>query len=85
MIVSENEKKIGMTLGRHVIRDQKEIDNIIIYKKDHDGAFRIERTFKFPFPTACIQFYFDINDDNYLKFFCKETVFRFNYLQEFDD
>ena len=85
MIVSDTEKKIGMTLGRHVIRDQKEIDSIIIYKKDHDGLFRIERSFSFPFPNACIQFYFDNSDDNYLKFFSKEQVFRFNYLQEFDD
>ena len=85
MIVSDNEKKIGMTLGRHVIRDQKEIENILIYKKDHDGVFRIERNFKFPFPNACIQFCFDNNSDNYLTFFSKEQVFRFNYLQEFED
>lgn len=74
-----------MTLGRHMIRDQKEIENILIYKKDHDGVFRIETNFKFPFPNACIQFCFDKRDDNYLTFFSKEQVFRFNYTKAYED
>lgn len=84
MIVSNDEKKIGMTLGRKLIKDAKVIDSIIIYNKDHDGDYKPEIQFKVPFPKACIQFYFDQEYKNFLIFFSKESVFRFNYLQDME-
>ena len=42
LIVSDSEKKIGMTLGKRLIRDQKEIEDIVIYKKDPDGKYTID-------------------------------------------
>lgn len=83
IIVSEDEKKVGMTLGRYEIKDAKTIDKIVIYKKDHTGEYALEKKFAFPFPTACIQFCFDRRNTNFLTFFSQESVFRFDYTQPF--
>lgn len=72
LTVSEDEKKVGVTLGKRLIKDGKEIDKLLIYKKDHDGVFQVEQLFKFPFPDACIQFLFDCKNTDELIFFSKE-------------
>ena len=83
MSVSPDQAKIGVILGRVLIKDQKEITEIVIYKKNEQNRFQIEKQCKFDqFSDACIHFSFAASDSNQLLFFTKSEVFRFDYTRE---
>lgn len=73
-----------MTLGRKLIRDERKIEKIVIYKKDHNGEYKLDKLLDFPFQKACPNFCFDIDPakGNFLTFFSKKEVFRFDYTQK---
>ena len=56
MAVSPDEQKIGICVGRQLIKDQQEITEIVIYQKNSQGKFEIEKLRDFEFKDACIQF-----------------------------
>lgn len=84
MAVSEDQSKIGIVLGRIMIKDEQEITEIVIYKKVNK-KFETEKLRDFEFSDACIQFSFKYDDNNLLIFFTKTEVFEFDYLNESKD
>lgn len=56
MAVSPDEQKIGVTLGKCLIKDHQEITDIVIFMKNQDGKFELEKQRKFEFRDACITF-----------------------------
>ena len=63
-----------------MIKDQQEITEIVIYKKNEQDRFQIEKQCQFDqFSDACIQFSFAASDSNQLLFFTAREVFRFDY------
>lgn len=55
--VSHDDKKIGVTLGRRLIKDGFEITEVVIYSKnDVTGKFEIVKLRDFEFTDACYEF-----------------------------
>ena len=82
LTVSSDEDKIGVCLGKHLIKDHSEITEIVIYKKNDSGKFELEKIRDFDFLETCIQFTFYKNNSNELLFFTKDEIFKFNYADE---
>ena len=82
MGVSKNQEKIGVVLGRFLIKDKKEICQLAIYKRNRKGVFFLEKAIPWKFEEACIQFIFKSTKDDELLFFDKKRVFSFNYKTE---
>lgn len=59
MTVSPNERKIGVVVGKQLIKDEIEIQELIIYNKDQNDKFQIEKMREFEYKDACPQFCFD--------------------------
>lgn len=80
MTVSPDENRIGIALGHIVIKDEKEISYIVVYKKNPSSEkFELEAIREFHMEDACINFYFSLKNDHDLLFFSKQEVFAFNY------
>ena len=56
MTVSKDENKIGIALGKHIIKEQYKLLEIVVYSKNRDGRFDIEKLRDFEFHDACITF-----------------------------
>jgi len=82
LTVSPDEQKIGICLGRVLIKDHKEITEIVIYKRNRQGEFELEKMRDFEFDDTCIQFTFYKNNSNELLFFTKDEIFKFDYMNE---
>jgi len=83
MAVSEDDTKIGAVLGRQLIKDEEEITEIVIYKRnDVDNKFHLEKVRAFEFNEACITFCFNRKNSSELLFFTTSEVFSFDYLDE---
>jgi len=88
MAVSDDESKIGIVLGRIIVKDEQEITEIAIYKNqsfeyeevegnpEHNQEdYWLEKSLKFQNRDACIQFCFAYNNSDKLLFFTKEDVY----------
>ena len=53
MTVSQDEKKIGIVLGKYLIKNKTQIDEIAIYKINTEGRFELEKLRDFEFNDAC--------------------------------
>lgn len=87
MTVSPDETRIGVALGFIVIKDEKEITYIAIYKKNpkNGDKFELENLREFHHQDACISFYFSMKNNRDLLFFTKQEVFAFNYMDASKD
>jgi hypothetical protein len=82
MTISHDEEKIGVALGKFVIKDLFEITEIAIYKQNSHGKFELEKLRDFEFKDACIQFEFNNRNNRELIFFTREDVFKWDYIDE---
>jgi|TARA_B110000285_G_C15101778_1_gene605413 hypothetical protein len=63
MVASQDDQRIGMSVGRQLIKDQEEITEIIVYKYNRSTEkFEVERARENQFKDACIQFVFDVQN-----------------------
>jgi hypothetical protein len=85
LALSKEEDKIGLVLGRNLIKEQQEITEIVIYKKNTKNRFELEKVRDFEFKDACIQFTFNKSNSAELIFFTMTEVFKFDYLDESKD
>jgi len=82
LTISPDETKIGVCLGRTLIKDHQEITELAIYKKSPDGRFELEKLRDFDLHDACIQFTFYKNNTEELLFFTCNDIFKFDYNDE---
>jgi len=55
MTVSADEQRIGVALGRKLIKDKQEITEIAIYKRDkRTDKFELDKLRDFEYTEACI-------------------------------
>lgn len=80
--VSKDEKKIGVAIGKKLIKDEVSITEIAIYKKNAAGKFEIEKLRDWEFTDTCVEFQFDKNDSDALLFFRNDELFKFYYNDE---
>lgn len=59
MNVSKDEKKIALALGKTIIKDHKKIQEIVVYQKNRDGKFELEKLRDIDFEDACHHFIFN--------------------------
>lgn len=65
------------------MREQQEIQEIMIYRRDNRSEFKHQRTRAFRFDTAtCTQFAFNQANEDELFFFTRNDVFCYNYLTD---
>lgn len=69
LTVSKDDKKIGVALGKHVIKDQFKLQEIAIYIRRKNGNWELEKLCDFDFPEACKTFYFNHHNSEELLFF----------------
>ena len=63
MVASQDDQRIGMSVGRQLIKDQAEITEIIVYKYNcSTEKFEVEIARENQFKDACIQFVFDVRN-----------------------
>ena len=82
MTKSKDCNKLGVILGHQTFKDHKEVDELVIYKRNSDGKFDLECHIDFEFHDACDEFEFCHNDSNKLIFFTKTEVFKYIYKNE---
>ena len=85
MTVSKDEKKIGIALGSHIIKEQYKLSEIVVYLKNRDGRYEIEKLRDFEYHDACITFQFNNKNSNELLFITADELFKLNYLDEGQD
>jgi hypothetical protein len=56
MTVSKDEQKIGIALGRVLIKDHTEVKEIYVYKRNSENRFELDKMRDFENPHACITF-----------------------------
>lgn len=62
--VSNSQKKIGVALGRYILKDIKEICRLAFFTRaSKETEFQLEKILKFEFIDACIQFTFSKKND----------------------
>lgn len=83
MTVSSDEERIGVALGRKMIKDRQEITEIAIYKRDkRTDKFELEKLRDFEYSDACIQFAFRNSNPHELLFFTMKNIFIFNFYDD---
>jgi len=82
MTVSPDENKIGIALGKQLIKDHVMVTEIVVYKRNRDNVFELEKMRDFEDTDACITFQFSKTNNSNLLFFSREEVYSFNYLDE---
>lgn len=80
MVDSEDETRFAVILGRELIRDKIDVQNLLIYRNVNDNKFDLLKALDFDFDDACRQFVFSKNDMNELLFFTDKELFRYNYV-----
>ena len=84
MTVSADEERIGVALGRKMIKDRQEITEIAVYRRDkRTDKFELEKLRDFEHNEACIQFAFRNSNPHELLFFTQEKIFVFNFYDDF--
>jgi hypothetical protein len=75
MGVSKDHARLALLLGKTLIKNQKDIETLVILRKCHDdeGTMTMEEETridmrKLGLSSVCNTFYFDINDDSKLIF-----------------
>lgn len=82
MTVSKDEKKIALALGKTIIKDHKKIQEIVVYQKNRDGKFELEKLRDIDFEDACHHFVFNQKNSQELFFFTSHELFKLDYLDE---
>lgn len=88
MQISNDEEKIGVILGKRLIKDQVEITEIVIFARVEASIgghrrFKLFKQLPFKFDAfTCPQFFFDNTDSEELLFFSATAVFKFNYMND---
>lgn len=85
MTVSNDNQKIGVSLGRNIIKDHYKLTEIAIYIRSSNGEFELEKLRDFDFEDACPTFHFNVKNTNELFFFTREEVFKLDYKDEGKD
>jgi hypothetical protein len=85
MTISKDEKKIALALGKTIIKDHKKISEIVIYQKNRDGKFELEKLRDIEFTDACHHFVFNNKNSQELLFFTSHELFKLDYLDEGKD
>jgi len=84
--VSQDQSKIAVALGMHVIKEEHKITEIAVYKKDEDSKeFQLEKLRDFEIEKACAAFEFSTTDSNNLFFVTSEQLLKLDYSDEGKD
>ena len=54
----------------------------MIYKKNDEGVFELEKVREFAFSHACMNFHFNKDNTNELFFFTYRQCFKYDYMDE---
>jgi hypothetical protein len=81
MTIGRTQNRIGVSIGRLIVRNEERIEEIVIYKKGDDGLFEFNAIRPFEFHEACPQFMFNFNNRNELLFFDRNGIFAYDYIQ----
>ena len=84
--VSKCQKKMGILVGRQLIRDQIDITEIMIYQVNEEKAeFELERQMDFEFDDyTCSQFFFNNENNKELFFFTATEIIKLKYTLDDD-
>lgn len=85
LTVSKDDKKIGVALGRKLIKNHQYISEIAVYDRQRTGdkeEFALERLRDFQYHEACMRFEFDANNNSRLIFFQRDKVFMIDITDE---
>ena len=83
LTVSADDQKIGIALGKTLIKEGYLLTEIAIYiRNEESGQFELEKLRDFDFSDSCKTFYFNIKNTNELFFFTMDEVFKLDYLDE---
>jgi hypothetical protein len=86
MTVSADDQKIGVAMGKNIIKEQYQLTEIAIYIRDPStGLFELEKLRDVEFNDACSTFHFNIKNTNELLFFTTDEVFKLDYMDEGKD
>jgi len=85
MTISHDQTKIGVALGKALIKERFEITEIAIYKKGSNGKFGLEKLRDFDDKDSCIQFSFNLKNSCELLFFTREELYSIDYVDEAKD
>jgi hypothetical protein len=83
LTVSKDDRKIGVCLGEHIIKDDFEVSEILVYLRDGRGLYELEKARAFSFNNeTCPEFHFSHSNSNELLFFTANELFKFNYAKD---
>lgn len=85
LAVSKDDKKIGVALGRKLIKNHQYISEIAVYNRQRTGdkeEFALEALKEFQYHEACMRFEFNVNNNNQLIFFQRDKVFMIDITDE---
>ena len=85
MIVSADDRRIALGIGRNLIKDQQETTEIVVYRYNDDKeepTFEIEKIIDHQFLDSCPKFLFRHGHETELIFFTKEAVLSVDYMDE---
>lgn len=78
MCVSHDDQKIGVALGKKMIKNKQYITEIAVYTRQLKGdkfEYGLDVLKDFQYHDACMRFVFSITNNNQLIFFGKDKVF----------
>jgi hypothetical protein len=85
MIVSADDRRIALGIGRNLIKDQQETTEIVVYRYNDDKeepTFEIEKIIDHQFLDSSPKFLFRHGHETELIFFSKEAVLSVDYMDE---
>ena len=84
MTSSRDDRRLGVCVGRHLIKGKIEVTDIIIYVREsaHSSNWRAEKERAFDNKKACITFAFNARNPEELLFATQTQIFAWNYLDE---
>ena len=85
MTSTHDDSKIGVTLGKRLIKNGYQITEIVIYQKNQLGKYEIQKLRDFEYPDACYQFQFNKKNSEELLFMSNTEIFKYDYLDESKD
>ena len=85
LAVSKDDQKIGVALGKKLIKNHQYISEIAVYNRQRTGdkeEFALEALKEFQYHEACMRFEFNVKNNNQLIFFQRDKVFMIDITDE---
>lgn len=80
MTVSNDEKKIALAVGQKLIKDESIVSEILIYAKNRENRFELEKLCDFQYEKdCCMKFKFQKSSSKNLYFFTQNAIKLYDY------